>query len=66
MPETGRDGPSIEESTMRHQADSPAIIMTGDIEPDVQKAVLQLDGPAGLKGFPGIVMIADRRGLILE
>ncbi len=42
------------------------MMLTGDIEADVHKAVLQLAGPAGLKGFPGIVMITDRRGLILE
>ena len=51
---------------MRHQADSPAMIVTGGIESDIHKAVLRIDGPAGLKGFPGIVMITDRRGRILE
>lgn len=42
------------------------MMLTGDIEPDVHQAVLQLAGTAGIKGFPGIVMITDRRGLILE
>ena len=32
----------------------------------MHKAVLQVDGAAGLSGFPGIVMITDRRGYILE
>ena len=51
---------------MSQQADSHAVIVAGDIEPEVHQAVLQLDGPAGLKGFPGIVMITDREGRILE
>ena len=51
---------------MRHQVDSQAMNFTGDIEPDVHRAVLLFDGPAGLDGFPGIVMITDRRGRVLE
>ena len=51
---------------MRHHANSPAIIIPGDIGPEVHKAVLQLNGPAGLKGFPGIVMITDRQGMVIE
>ena len=51
---------------MRHHANSPAMIMPGDVEPEVHKAVLKIDGPAGLKGFLGIVMITDRQGVVIE
>ena len=42
------------------------MVMTGDIDPDVHKAVLKLDEAKGLSGFPGIVMVADHQGRIIE
>ena len=42
------------------------MIVTDDIESDVHQAALLFHGPAGFKAFPGIVMITDQRGLILE
>ena len=51
---------------MRQQAKIPAMVMAGGVEREAYKAVLQLDRSAGLKGLPGIVMITDKRGVILE
>lgn len=42
------------------------MVMTGGINPDVHKAVLKLDEAKGLSEFPGIVMVADHQGCIIE
>ena len=42
------------------------MIVTDDIESDVHQAALLFHGPAGLKAFPGIVMITLGDGTLAK